>query len=186
MVSSSTFADIESVKKICVKNKSYKLMRFDEYNIKRKCLFRKLKYVAEYVNLELGFANDRMEINDHVIYIMLLESEKKVVGYLEALPIFKSFKILKYEDDVITLHPQSISNTKIGISKLWTAMEHRQIGIARSMLDECRASFFKNSNTSVSQFEIAFSSINDNFIYFLQKYYNGNLNDILIYLLEHN
>ncbi|XP_066998645.2 N-acetyltransferase ESCO2 [Anabrus simplex] len=114
----------------------------------------KMKEVLDVVDRELGIVDPDLKHLD-VSKVYLFINNKSVVGCLVAHPRSEAYKMLNVGVDDIDCCSVETYPVKCGVSRIWTAKNHRKKGIATRLMDCVRLSFMYGH--VLDRDEIAFS-----------------------------
>ncbi|KAL0272317.1 UNVERIFIED_CONTAM: hypothetical protein PYX00_005341 [Menopon gallinae] len=108
-----------------------------------KVWWHKVTKIVDIVDQELGFPEGSVNALFYkTVYLFISDKAKQIVGCLiaeECKEAFKMFPPLEGVDvDSCSKDP---SPCKVGISRIWTALNHRRCGVAKRMIDCMRRTF---------------------------------------------
>ncbi|KAJ8710207.1 hypothetical protein PYW07_009573 [Mythimna separata] len=109
--------------------------------------------LARVVHPHLGYGNQLPKELIHTYTAYLYIEKKQIVGCLIVEPKVKAYKLIPGDPDCCSVEDYPV---KCGVSRIWTHINHRRVGIAARLLDCARASFLYGEALRAS--EIAFSA----------------------------
>ncbi|XP_044265148.1 N-acetyltransferase ESCO2 [Tribolium madens] len=132
-----------------------------------KIWWKKVKDVMEVVNRDLGYFD--IEFNTANSQIFFYVKSKVIIGALVAEVKTTAHKLLTTHQDQVDLCSEESYPVKCGVSRIWVAHNHRQKGVATSLMDALKRNFVFGA--ILRNEDIAFSSPTEEGKIFGAKYF---------------